>query len=294
MQTHFDLTVLARPEIRTADEILRKCVHCGFCTATCPTYVLTGDERDSPRGRIWMMRDMLGGGDTQTKIKHSDISHHLDRCLTCLSCMTTCPSGVDYMHLVDVGRAEIEKQEKRPWADRLLRHVLSITVPYASRFHLALRFARLAKPFAALLPGRMKAMVDLAPARLKPVDPVGRTDDIYTAEVSSGRQVMLLAGCAQRALDPEINAATIRLLNRQGRADEFGVPVASPVYKCFVEVRACRCQSVTPIVVMSATSIRVAIFMPRMDTRIRTHGRRTATCRLMHCQSLWQSLGWGW
>ena len=216
MQTHFDLTVLARPEIRTADEILRKCVHCGFCTATCPTYVLTGDERDSPRGRIWMMRDLLGGGDTQTKIKHSDISHHLDRCLTCLSCMTTCPSGVDYMHLVDIGRAEIEKQEKRPWADRLLRHVLSITVPYASRFHLALRFARLAKPFAALLPGRMKAMVDLAPARLKPVDPVGRTDDIYTAEVSSGRQVMLLAGCAQRALDPEINAATIRLLNRQG------------------------------------------------------------------------------
>ena len=111
MQTHFDLTVLARPEIRTADEILRKCVHCGFCTATCPTYVLTGDERDSPRGRIWMMRDLLGGGDTQTKIKHSDISHHLDRCLTCLSCMTTCPSGVDYMHLVDIGRAEIEKQE---------------------------------------------------------------------------------------------------------------------------------------------------------------------------------------
>ena len=97
MQTHFDLNALARPEISTADEILRKCVHCGFCTATCPTYVLTGDERDSPRGRIWMMRDLLGGGDKQTEIKPADVSYHLDRCLTCLSCMTTCPSGVDYM-----------------------------------------------------------------------------------------------------------------------------------------------------------------------------------------------------
>ena len=216
MQTHFDLTALARPEIRTADEILRKCVHCGFCTATCPTYVLTGDERDSPRGRIWMMRDVLGGGDTQTDINYRDIGHHLDRCLTCLSCMTTCPSGVDYMHLVDIGRAEIEKTAQRPWSDRLLRHVLSITVPYAQRFHLALRFARLAKPFARLLPGRMRAMVNLAPARLPSVDPVGSTDNIFAADTSAGRKVMLLAGCAQRALDPEINAATIRLLNRFG------------------------------------------------------------------------------
>lgn len=216
MQTHFDLTALARPEIRTADEILRKCVHCGFCTATCPTYVLTGDERDSPRGRIWMMRDLLGGGDRDTEIRYNDISHHLDRCLTCLSCMTTCPSGVDYMHLVDIGRAEIENKITRSWADRLLRGVLAMTVPYARRFHLALRFARLAKPVAWLLPGRLKAMVSLAPARLKPVDPVGATDEVYSADTSAGRRVMLLAGCAQRALDPEINAATIRLLNRQG------------------------------------------------------------------------------
>ena len=216
MQTHFDLTALARPEIKTADEILRKCVHCGFCTATCPTYVLTGDERDSPRGRIWMMRDLLGGGDTDTRTDSKDVSYHLDRCLTCLSCMTTCPSGVDYMHLVDIGRAEVEKKAKRSWPDRLLRAVLALTIPYASRFHLALRLARLGQPFKGLMPGRLKDMVSLAPARLKPIDPVGAADKVYSAERPSGRRVMLLAGCAQRALDPDINAATIRLLNRHG------------------------------------------------------------------------------
>ena len=126
MQTHFDLNALARPEISAADEILRKCVHCGFCTATCPTYVLTGDERDSPRGRIWMMRDLLGGGDNQTDIKPADVSYHLDRCLTCLSCMTTCPSGVDYMHLVDIGRAEINKKIRR----LSLIHISEPTRPY--------------------------------------------------------------------------------------------------------------------------------------------------------------------
>lgn len=216
MQTHFDLAALARPEIKTADDILRKCVHCGFCTATCPTYVLTGDERDSPRGRIWMMRDLLGGGDREAKVNYDDISHHLDRCLTCLSCMTTCPSGVDYMHLVDIGRAEVQQKTERSVADRLLRHVLAMTVPYAERFHLALRIARLAKPFSSLLSGRLKAMVSLAPARLRPLDPVGRADEVYAAETPVGRRVILLAGCAQRALDPDINAATIRLLNRQG------------------------------------------------------------------------------
>ncbi|MDP7375037.1 MAG: 4Fe-4S dicluster domain-containing protein, partial [Alphaproteobacteria bacterium] len=172
MQTHFDLNALARPEISTADEILRKCVHCGFCTATCPTYVLTGDERDSPRGRIWMMRDLLGGGDKQTEIKAADVSYHLDRCLTCLSCMTTCPSGVDYMHLVDIGRAEINKKIRRGFADHVIRTLLSITVPFARRFHLALRFARLAKPFSGLLTGRLKAMVNLSPTRLQALDKV--------------------------------------------------------------------------------------------------------------------------
>ena len=216
MQTHFDLNALARPEISTADEILRKCVHCGFCTATCPTYVLTGDERDSPRGRIWMMRDLLGGGDKQTELKPADVSYHLDRCLTCLSCMTTCPSGVDYMHLVDIGRAEINKKIRRRFADHVIRTLLSITVPFARRFHLALRFARLAKPFSGLLTGRLKAMVNLLPTRLQALDEVGSKDQLYPAETSVGARVMLLSGCAQRALDPEINASTIRLLNRQG------------------------------------------------------------------------------
>ena len=113
MQTHFDKTALQRPEIQMADDILRKCVHCGFCTATCPTFVLTGDERDSPRGRIWMMRDALGGGDTGDQMDMQQVGYHLDRCLGCMSCMTTCPSGVDYLHLVDIGRAEVEKNTTR-------------------------------------------------------------------------------------------------------------------------------------------------------------------------------------
>ena len=216
MQTHFDLTALARPEIRTADEILRKCVHCGFCTATCPTYVLTGDERDSPRGRIWMMRDLLGGGKKRAEVKPADVSYHLDRCLTCLSCMTTCPSGVDYMHLVDIGRAEINQQTRRGFADKFIRKLLSLTVPHARRFHVVLRFARLARPFSGLLSGRLKAMVNLSPTRLRALDQVGSADQLYPADTPASKRVMLLSGCAQRALDPEINASTIRLLNRQG------------------------------------------------------------------------------
>ena len=216
MQTHFTDAQLAKPHIAEADKILRACVHCGFCTATCPTYVLTGDERDSPRGRIWMMRDMLESDAPATE----QTAHHIDRCLTCLSCMTTCPSGVDYMHLVDIGRAHIEKTRKRPLFDRLARRILGLIVPRAWLFHLALRMARLSRPFAALLPKPFSAMVELAPKKMAKLDEIGASDEVFTPEGmregTLNKRVILLAGCAQRALDPEINAATIRLLNRAG------------------------------------------------------------------------------
>lgn len=217
MQTNFTAKQLEQPDIRQADSILRKCVHCGFCTATCPTFVITGDERDSPRGRIWMMRDMLEAGAGTEPDKDKQLGTHLDRCLTCLSCMTTCPSGVDYMHLVDIARDKLEQTQSRPLSERLVRFMLVNTVPYARRFHLSLRLAQLAKPFSFLLPSRLKAMVQLAPSKIKALDNIGASDAEYTAQNDkrAGR-VLLLTGCAQRAIDPDINQATVSLLSRMG------------------------------------------------------------------------------
>ena len=216
MQTHFDKTALQRPEIQMADDILRKCVHCGFCTATCPTFVLTGDERDSPRGRIWMMRDALGGGDTGDQMDMQQVGYHLDRCLGCMSCMTTCPSGVDYLHLVDIGRAEVEKNTSRSFGDRLIRKLLAGLVPRATLFNFALKLATHARLLAPLLPRRLAAMIGAAPATIGPVDEVGEKDKIFAPEKPVLKRVILLQGCAQRAIAPEINAATLRLLSRLG------------------------------------------------------------------------------
>src|SRR5579883_822723 len=162
MKTEFSLAQLADPNIAEADKILRACVHCGFCTATCPTYVLLGDELDSPRGRIYLIKEMLEGGKAAT----AKVATHIDRCLSCLSCMTTCPSGVHYMHLVDQARARIEKSYRRPLGDRLLRGLLARVLPRPNLLRLALLGARLARPFAALLPRRLAAMVRLAPVSL--------------------------------------------------------------------------------------------------------------------------------
>ncbi|MEC7244165.1 MAG: 4Fe-4S dicluster domain-containing protein, partial [Pseudomonadota bacterium] len=216
MQTHFSKASLERPEIKMADDILRKCVHCGFCTATCPTFVLTGDERDSPRGRIWMMRDALGGGDTGDQMAMADVGYHLDRCLGCMSCMTTCPSGVDYLHLVDIGRAEVEKTATRPIADALIRKLLAGLVPRAGLFNLALKLARLGRPFAAIMPRRIAAMLRSAPEKLGGVDKIGAIDQIFAPEKPVQKRVILLQGCAQRAIAPQINAATLRLLSALG------------------------------------------------------------------------------
>lgn len=216
MQTNFTLEQLADPHVAEAEQILRKCVHCGFCTATCPTYVTLGNELDSPRGRIYLIKDMLENGRPADK----QIVTHIDRCLSCLACTTTCPSGVDYMHLVDHARIHIEKTYKRPFMNRLTRSILAMVLPYPERFRLALSLARLGKP----LSGFMKrvpalkpfgAMLDLAPAAT-PAPSHFSEPGTHGPNAARRGRVAILTGCAQPVLDPGINAATIRLLTRLG------------------------------------------------------------------------------
>jgi glycolate oxidase iron-sulfur subunit len=213
MQTHFSEAQLADPQTRDSEKILRACVHCGFCTATCPTYVELADELDSPRGRIALIKDMLENDRPAT----AEVVKHIDRCLSCLACMTTCPSGVNYMHLVDHARRHIEDTYRRPWHDQALRTLLGFVLPRPGLFRLALVAARLGKPFAGLMPSRLKAMLALAPARL-PASSAVMKPGAFPAQSHSGRvrRVALLTGCAQQVLAPEINAATIRLLTRHG------------------------------------------------------------------------------
>jgi glycolate oxidase iron-sulfur subunit len=216
MQTTFSLAQLADPHVAESEKILRKCVHCGFCTATCPTYVTLGNELDSPRGRIYLIKDMLENGRKADK----EIVTHVDRCLSCLSCMTTCPSGVNYMHLVDHARAHIEQTYKRPLVDRLIRQVLAFTLPHPKRFRAALSLTKLGRPFAGLLAGvpalkPLTAMLKLAPASVPAASSVSRPGRHLAKGERRGR-VALLTGCAQSVLEPGINEATVRLLNRLG------------------------------------------------------------------------------
>lgn len=211
MQTTFTSAQLRDPGTARANQILRACVHCGFCTATCPTYQVLGDELDSPRGRIYLIKDML----ENERVPDAKTVKHIDRCLSCLACMTTCPSGVHYMHLVDHARAYINQHYQRPPGDRLLRWVLARVLPYPGRFRLALLGAKIAKPFAGLIPdARLRAMIRMAP---KVIPPVSRNDDPQTFPAADQRmRVVLMTGCAQRALNTDINDATIRLLTRLG------------------------------------------------------------------------------
>lgn len=218
MQTNFSLAQLADPDVAESEKILRKCVHCGFCTATCPTFALLGDELDSPRGRIYLIKDML----ENDRPADERTVKHIDRCLSCLSCMTTCPSGVHYMHLVDHARAYIEKTYKRPLSDRLVREVLGFVLPHPGRFRLALFGAFLARPFAGAfkaLGGPMKrlgAMLELAPSRI-PGRSVMEAPGVFKPERQERKgRVTILSGCAQTVLQPSINEATIRLLTRAG------------------------------------------------------------------------------
>jgi glycolate oxidase iron-sulfur subunit len=236
MQTNFTLAQLANPQVAESEKILRACVHCGFCTATCPTYVLLGDELDSPRGRIYLIKDMLEHDRAAT----AEVVRHIDRCLSCLSCMTTCPSGVHYMHLVDHARAHIERTYARPLADRALRAVLARVLPFPARFRAALALARLARPVLRLTsairrePRRPRADRPVPPVRqtwaglmrrtaallaLAPERPPGRAGSgagLFPAQGARRGRVALLSGCAQQVLAPAINEAAIRLLTRHG------------------------------------------------------------------------------
>jgi glycolate oxidase iron-sulfur subunit len=217
MQTNFTAEQLRDPDTESSNRILRSCVHCGMCTATCPTFVLLGDELDSPRGRIYLIKDMLENARPATE----DVVRHVDRCLSCLSCMTTCPSGVNYMHLVDHARTYIEQTYRRPWPERTLRNLLGYLLPRPALFRLALIAASLTRPIGRLIPGqsmtakRLRALFSLAPAS---VPPASRSEvpHIHPAKGERKARVALLTGCAQQVLMPRINEATIRLLTRLG------------------------------------------------------------------------------
>ncbi len=216
MQTSFTAEQLSDPHVAESEKILRKCVHCGFCTATCPTYVTLGNELDSPRGRIYLIKDMLENG----RPADEEIVTHVDRCLSCLACMTTCPSGVNYMHLVDHARAHIEKTYRRPLLQRLTRAALAMVLPYPARFRAALGLARLGRPFAgmfdrfaALKP--LSAMLKLAPSAIPAKSPFS-LPAVHAPKAEKRGRVAILTGCAQSVLDPGINEATIGLLTRLG------------------------------------------------------------------------------
>jgi glycolate oxidase iron-sulfur subunit len=215
MQTTFSLAQLADPQVNSSEKILRACVHCGFCTATCPTYVLLGDELDSPRGRIYLIKEML----EQNQPASREVVKHIDRCLSCLACMTTCPSGVHYMHLVDHAREHIEKTYKRPLFDRLIRDMLARVLTDPALFRLSAVAGKIARPLAPLLRvaglTRMAAMLRLTPrGRLAP--PADRTGKVFAPQGARRGRVALLAGCINPVLAPSTNEAAIRLLNRNG------------------------------------------------------------------------------
>jgi glycolate oxidase iron-sulfur subunit len=215
MQTSFSLAQLADPNTAEADRILRSCVHCGFCTATCPTYVLLGDELDSPRGRIYLIKEMLEQGAPAT----ADVVKHIDRCLSCLACMTTCPSGVHYMHLVDHARAHIESTYRRPLPERLLRGMLAHVLPNNRMLRWAIAGAGLFRGLAPALAragfGPLAALLRLAPGQLPHASKLsgGR---IFPATGPRRGRVALLTGCVSPVLAPAITEATVRVLNRNG------------------------------------------------------------------------------
>jgi glycolate oxidase iron-sulfur subunit len=212
MQTRFTAAQLQDPGVAASEPILRKCVHCGFCTATCPTYVLLGDELDSPRGRIYLIKEML----ENDRPASAEVALHVDRCLSCLACMTTCPSGVHYQHLIDHARVHVEKTYRRPLRERGLRALLAAVLPYPRRFAAALALVPFARPFASVLPARVRAMLELVPARPRPANVGADGRRVFAADGGRRARVGLLLGCVQTVLDPSINAATIRVLTRAG------------------------------------------------------------------------------
>jgi glycolate oxidase iron-sulfur subunit len=211
MQTSFTEDQLKDKENKSSESIIRKCVHCGMCNATCPTYGILGDELDGPRGRIYLIKDMLENKKPATK----KITKHIDRCLSCYACMTTCPSGVNYMHLIDHGRNHIEATYKRPFLDRLMRNILSLTLPNPRVFKILSIFTKIIKPFSFLLPSFLKNSLNLMPSKI-PAKKIKTQKIYFVSERKTIARVALLTGCVQRVISPEINESTIRLLNRHG------------------------------------------------------------------------------
>jgi glycolate oxidase iron-sulfur subunit len=211
MQTGFTPAQLADPKLEDANAILRACVHCGFCNATCPTFALLGDELDGPRGRIYLIKDMLENG----RAASARLALHIDRCLSCLACMTTCPSTVHYMHLVDLARQRIEQTFRRPFLDRALRAAIARVMPRPLLFRVAVVAGSALRPILRALPGRIGAMGRLLPARV-PAPGIVERPQVFPAVGAARKRVALLTGCVQSVLAPHINAATVRLLTRHG------------------------------------------------------------------------------
>jgi len=210
METHFSKEQLKDINNKSSEKNFRKCVHCGFCNATCPTYQLLGDELDGPRGRIYLIKDMIENNKPATKT----VVKHIDRCLSCYGCMTTCPSGVNYMQLIDHGRSHIEKTYKRPLKERLMRSFLSITLSKPINFRIILILTKIIKPLSFLFPKKIKDMISLIPTKI-PSKTIPRKN-IYSilGKKKPVARVALLTGCVQKVISPQINEATIRLLNR--------------------------------------------------------------------------------
>ena len=212
METHFSKEQLKDKDNKSTEKILRKCVHCGMCNATCPTYQLLGDELDGPRGRIYLIKDMI----ENKKPANEKIVKHIDRCLSCYSCMSTCPSGVNYMHIIDHGRSHIEKTYKRPFSDRVIRSFLSKVLPNPFFFKIVGMLTLLIKPFQYLFPKKIREMIRLMPLKF----PKKKLPSMKVYPVKKRKKpvarVALLTGCVQKVISPQINEATIRLLNRHG------------------------------------------------------------------------------
>tara|TARA_B100000427_G_scaffold328193_1_gene340706 strand:- start:67 stop:1377 length:1311 start_codon:yes stop_codon:yes gene_type:complete len=209
MQTNFTNEQLKDKEKKSSEQIIRKCVHCGMCNATCPTYNITGDELDGPRGRIYLIKDML----EKNKPANEKIAKHIDNCLSCYACMTTCPSGVNYMHLIDHGRNHVEKTYKRPFLEKLMRNVLSFILPNPGIFKIMIFLTRIIKPLNFIFPKFIKNSLALIPNNFPKKNL--KIKKIYSPENKKVvARVALLTGCVQRVISPEINESTIRLLNR--------------------------------------------------------------------------------
>ncbi len=211
MQTNFSHEQLKDKDNKSSEQILRKCVHCGMCNTTCPTFTLLGDELDGPRGRIYLIQDML----ENERKPSANVVKHIDRCLSCYSCMTTCPSNVNYMHIIDHGRKYIEKNYQRPFFDRLIRDALSKILPNVKFFKIMSYLAKIGKPFQFFLPSKIKNMINLIPSSFP--KKILKTKEIYKTKYKKKvARVALLTGCVQKELSPQINESTIRILNRHG------------------------------------------------------------------------------